>query len=218
MTVLTPGIDCGTPRAKDCSDDSGATAFLINGDDNDFGFNRVSGSNAFSYDNFGRDGSAFEIFMGSRNVIHDNVSIDNFALSELGTDRRHKADGNVLRNNTVTATCGADCTFAFGITLRGPKDAFGPNRATVIENNTFHLPGGRSEGITCFASCPPSTVMIDNTISARRGIWVDGSGWTLRGIALFGRTEGRIGDRSFQIPADRRVTVAWGPTGLVMSG
>lgn len=74
MNVNTPGTNCGTPQAVNCGDDSGAFGVLINRNDNDFSGNTVSGSNAFSYD-FTRDGSAFEIYNGNRNKIHDNISL-----------------------------------------------------------------------------------------------------------------------------------------------
>ena len=69
-----------------CTDDSGAFGFLINGSDNEFAGNTITGSTAVSYD-FGHDGSAFEIFNGNRNRIHHNVAVDNNVFSELGRDR-----------------------------------------------------------------------------------------------------------------------------------
>jgi hypothetical protein len=207
MTVLTKGTNCGTALAKNCGDDSGATAFLLNSDNNDIGFNTVTGSNAFSYDNFGRDGSAFEIFNGNNNIIHDNVSIDNFALSEIGRSGSRTADGNVFRNNTVTATCGANCTYAFGIILRGSQEAYGPNRGTVIDGNRMKLVGSNTKGITCFASCPSSTVVTNNVITASfRALWMDGSGWTVRGNELHGQTIAQVGGTRRVVPSGTQIT------------
>ena len=59
---------------------------LINGSDNEFSGNTITGSTAESYD-FIRDGSAFEIFNGSRNNIHHNTAVDNNVFSEIGRSK-----------------------------------------------------------------------------------------------------------------------------------
>ena len=101
MNVNTRGSQCGTANAVQCSDDSGAFGFLINGSDNEFTGNTVTGSTALSYD-FGHDGSAFEIFNGNRNRIHHNVAVDNNVFSEIGRGGAGTADGT------------ADSTFSSG--------------------------------------------------------------------------------------------------------
>ena len=50
MNVNTPGTKCGTAQAANCTDDSGAFGVLINGNDNEFSGNTVTGSTAASYD------------------------------------------------------------------------------------------------------------------------------------------------------------------------
>jgi hypothetical protein len=177
MNVLTQGTNCGTPQAQNCGDDSGAFGFLVNGNDNEFVWNAVSGSNGFSYD-YNRDGSAFEIYNGNRNNIHHNTSEDNNLFTELGVSTG-TADGNVFSYNLVRADCGADCSEAGGVTLRGANSSYGPNTNTTIRYNTIWLDGPDTEGIVCHASCPTTTVVRGNILVAdRNALWMDSSGWT----------------------------------------
>jgi hypothetical protein len=203
MTVLTQGTNCGTATARNCSDDSGASAFLINGNDNDFGFNTVTGSNAFSYD-FGRVGYAFQIYNGNRNVIHDNTSVDNLVLSDVSYSSTGTANGNAFRSNTVTATCGANCTNARGITVRGTGSSTAAVPATIIDGNAITLAGTNSQAITCFAGCPASTVITNNTLSAARALWMDGSGWTVNNNTLQGPTWAQLGSQWIGVAAGTR--------------
>lgn len=177
MNVKTRGSNCGTPRAADCSDDSGAFGVLINGSDNEFSGNTVTGSTAFSYD-FGRDGAAFEIYNGSRNRIHHNTAIDNNGFSELGRSDG-TADGNEFRYNLVRASCGGKCAEASGLIVRGRDSQFGPITNTIFEFNTVWLDGVHSRAVVCHATCPASTVIRGNILVAvTDALWLDGSGWT----------------------------------------
>ncbi len=177
MNVKTLGSNCGTPQAVNCSDDSGAFGVLINGNDNEFSGNTISGSNGLSYD-FNRDGAAFEIYNGNRNSIHHNVAVDNNNFSELGKSSG-TADGNTFRYNVVRSTCGADCSEAKGLVARGTGTSFGPTNGTVFEFNTVYLNGPRSQGIVCHAGCPSSTVIRANILVAvKNSLWINGSGWT----------------------------------------
>lgn len=176
LNVNTPGSQCGTEEAADCSDDSGAFGVLINGNDNEFFGNTVTGSTAASFD-YGQDGSAFEIYNGSRNNIHHNHAIDNNVFSEVGRSDG-AADGNVFRYNMVRSSCGADCAEAVGLIIRGPDTQYGPTNSTTFESNTVWLNGSRSRGVVCHASCPSTTVVRDNILVAvRNALWLDGSGW-----------------------------------------
>lgn len=177
MNVLTQGTNCGTPQAQNCGDDSGAFGFLVNGRDNEFAWNTISDSNGFSYD-YNRDGSAFEIYNGNRNNIHHNTSEDNNLFSEIGLSTG-TADGNTYGYNLVRADCGANCSEAGGVTLRGANSSYGPNTNTTIRYNTIWLDGPDTEGIVCHASCPTTTVIRGNILVAdRNALWMDSSGWT----------------------------------------
>jgi hypothetical protein len=177
MNVNTPGTNCGTPQAVNCSDDSGAFGVLINGSDNEFSGNTVSGSAAASFD-FKFDGGAFEIFNGNRNNIHHNVALDNNSFSEIGKSSG-TADGNTYRYNLVRSTCGANCSQAKGLIARGTGTSLGPTNGTVFEFNTVYLNGPNSQGIVCHASCPSSTVIRANIlVGVKNSLWINGSGWT----------------------------------------
>lgn len=200
MNVKTRGSKCGTPQAADCSDDSGAFGVLINGNDNEFSGNTVTGSTAFSYD-FGRDGSAFEIYNGSRNRIHHNTAIDNNGFSEIGRSDG-AADGNTFRYNLVRASCGAKCAEATGLIIRGRDSEFGPTNNTVFEFNTVWLDGVQSRGVVCHARCPASTVIRGNIlVSATYALWADGSGWTERANVINGPSNVTLHPTSSTAPA-----------------
>jgi hypothetical protein len=177
MNVNTPGTSCGTPDAVDCTDDSGAFGVLINGNDNKFSGNTITGSTATSHD-FSHDGAAIEIYNGNRNRIHNNVAIDNNVFSEIGRSDG-TADGNTFSYNMIRSGCGANCSQAMGLIVRGPKSSFGPTNGTVFEHNTVWLNGRDSQAVVCHASCPSSSVIRANILVAvRNAIWMDGSGWT----------------------------------------
>lgn len=177
LNVKTPGVNCGKPGAVYCNDDSGAFGVLINGNDNEFSGNMVTGSTATSHD-FGHDGAAFEIFNGSRNTVHHNVSLDNNVFSEIGRSSG-AADDNMFSYNLVRASCGAECSQATGLVARGPASSFGPTNGTVFEHNTVWLDGAESKAVVCHASCPASTVIRANIlVGVSDALWIDGSGWT----------------------------------------
>jgi hypothetical protein len=200
MNVNTPGTKCGTPEAANCTDDSGAFGVLINGNDNEFAGNTVTGSSAFSYD-FSRDGSAFEIYNGSRNNIHNNKAIDNNVFSEIGRSDG-AADGNVFRYNLVRASCGAECAESSGLIIRGPGTKFGPTNSTTFEFNTVWLNGSHSRGVVCHASCPSSTVIRANILVAvRDALWLDGSGWTEQANVVNGPSNVPLDSSSTTAPA-----------------
>ncbi|MGO4805122.1 hypothetical protein AB4089_08350 [Arthrobacter sp. 2MCAF15] len=212
MNVLTQGTNCGTPQAVNCNDDSGASGVLVNGNDNEFSGNTVSGSTAFSYD-YNRDGGSFEIYNGNRNYIHHNVALDNNNFSEIGKSSG-TADGNTYRYNLVRSTCGANCAQAKGLIARGPGTSFGPTNGTVFEFNTIYLNGPQSQAIVCHASCPSSTVIRANILAGvKNSLWINGSGWTEKQNVLNGpvnfvpnSTSTTASARFVNAPADLHVT------------
>jgi hypothetical protein len=200
MNVHTRGRRCGTPQAASCSDDSGAFGVLINGNDNEFSGNTVTGSSAFSHD-FGRDGSAFEIYDGSRNNIHNNKAIDNNVFSEVGRSDG-AADGNVFRYNLIRSSCGAKCREAAGLIIRGPGTQYGPTNSTTFEFNTVWLNGSRSRGVVCHAACPSSTVIRANILVAvQYALWLDGAGWTEQSNVINGPSNVPLDNSSTTAPA-----------------
>ncbi|MDQ1060038.1 hypothetical protein QFZ23_003939 [Arthrobacter globiformis] len=201
MNVNTPGDQCGTREAANCTDDSGAFGVLINGNDNEFSGNTVTGSTASSYD-FRRDGSAFEIYNGSRNNIHHNKAINNNVFSEIGRSDG-AANGNVFRYNLIRSACGAECTEAGGLIIRGPGTRYGPVKRTTFEFNTVWLNGSHSRGVVCHASCPSSTVIRANILVAvRDALWMDGSGWTEQSNVVNGPSNVPLDNSSTTAPAE----------------
>lgn len=187
MNVNTPGTNCGTASAVNCSDDSGAFGVLINGNDNEFSGNTVNGSTGKSYD-YNQDGGAFEIYNGNRNNIHHNVSVDNNNFSELGKSSG-TADGNTYRYNLIRSTCGANCSEAKGLIARGAGTSFGPTNGTVFEFNTVYLTGAVSQAVVCHATCPSSTVVRANIlVGVKNSLYMNGSGWTEKQNVLNGPT------------------------------
>ncbi|MEO5778812.1 MULTISPECIES: hypothetical protein [Arthrobacter] len=200
MNVNTKGSGCGAAGGTGCNDDSGAFGVLINGNDNEFSGNIITGSTAPSHD-FIQDGSAFEIFNGSRNNIHHNRALDNNVFSEIGRSAG-KADGNTFSYNLVRATCGAGCAKTTGLIVRGPNSSFGPTYGTVFEHNTVLLDGPDSKAVVCYGSCPASTVIRGNILVAvRNSLWMDGSGWTERQNVLNGPSNVALDGSSTKAPA-----------------
>ncbi|MFI7133299.1 hypothetical protein ACIBQ1_47025 [Nonomuraea sp. NPDC050153] len=145
------------------NDDSGAFAMLVQGDNSDIGWNDIRGSIATSYD-YGLDGAAVEIFLGSGNRIHHNIAVDNETFTELGTSKDvdengDPADpdgtsGNVFEYNVITGPkTGA------ALVTRGPQepgedpDPNGPVLGTVFRNNSVYLTQADSQGVVCDAGC-----------------------------------------------------------------
>jgi hypothetical protein len=213
MNVNTPGSNCGTSAAVNCSDDSGAFGVLINGSDNEFSGNTVSGSTGRSYD-YNQDGGAFEIYNGNRNNIHHNVSLDNNNFSELGKSSG-TADGNTFRYNLIRSTCGANCLEAKGLIARGNGTSFGPTNGTVFEFNTVYLTGTQSQAVVCHATCPATTVIRANIlVGVKNSLWINGSGWIEKQNVLNGPTNITPNSTSTTAPA----RFAYAPPDLRLSG
>lgn len=143
------------------SNDSGAAAIVLEGDDNEIGYNRIEGHDACSYD-FERDGSAVELYGGQRNIIHHNVAINNNTFTELGQSRT--AD-NTFAYNLVTANM-RDSHF---LVSRGAGSGRGPVKATKAFNNTVYLTDQTSMGVNCDGNCGKDILLLKNNI-----IWSEG--------------------------------------------
>ncbi|WP_439381767.1 right-handed parallel beta-helix repeat-containing protein [Amycolatopsis lexingtonensis] len=167
MTVVTPGG----------SDDSGAFAILVQGNGSDIGWNRISGSIAVSDDFGGLDGAAIEIFYGSGNVIHHNISEDNESFTELGTDAGDP-DG-VSRDNVYEYNAVFGAKTRGGIVTRGGEDQNGPVTGTVFRNNSVRLSNAESEGFVCYGGCTNQTLKLtQNVVQAAMKVGYADIGWT----------------------------------------
>ncbi|MEV1168040.1 choice-of-anchor Q domain-containing protein [Nonomuraea sp. NPDC049784] len=156
------------------NDDSGAFAILVQGDSSDIGWNEMRGSIAFSYD-YGMDGAAVEIFLGSDNRVHHNIAVDNETFTELGTSRDVNEDGspadpdgtsgNVFEYNVITGPqTGA------ALVTRGPQEPGeepepnGPVLGTVFRNNSVYLTQADSQGVVCDAGCTNAHLSMSQNI------------------------------------------------------
>jgi hypothetical protein len=147
MSVLTQ-----TPT----NDDSGAFGVALNGDRNVVAYNTITGSDAFSYD-YGRDGSAVEIYGGRDNVVHHNLAVDNNDFTELGNPR---TANNVYAYNAVRSSLGRSVF----LTTRGAKTSLGPVEGTRVYNNTVYETGATSQGFVCYAGCDAGILSLRNNI------------------------------------------------------
>ncbi len=138
------------------NDDSGAFGVVVAGDDNDVGYNTISGSYAMSYD-YGQDGAALEVYGGQRNFFHHNVTSQNDTFAEMGDPR---AADNIFAYNTVISTLPK----SFFFVTRGPADTFGPVLRTSLYNNSVYLPGAESQGVVCYAGCSTDILTMRNNI------------------------------------------------------
>ena len=181
MSVLT---------SSPTNDDSGAFGVTLHGDGAEVAYNRISGSDAFSYD-YGRDGAAVEVYGGQGNNIHHNVAVDNHDFSELGNPR--SADNtfayNLVRSSLATST--------FLIT-RGGGTSLGPVLHTHAYNNTVYLSGSSSQGFVCNAGCSPAILTLrDNIIQAAwKAGYADAPFDENNDIFYGGRVQFRRGHRS----------------------
>jgi hypothetical protein len=156
------------------NDDSGAFAMLVQGDDSNISWNEIRGSIAFSYD-YGMDGAAVEIFLGSRNHVHHNIALDNDTFTELGTSKETNPDGtptdpdgtsgNIFEYNVID---GPETRTA--MVTRGPQepgedpDPNGPVLGTVFRNNSVHLTNAESQGVVCDAGCTNAHLSMSQNI------------------------------------------------------
>ena len=146
MSVLTRGGD----------DDSGAFGILVQGEYTEVAYNTISGSDAFSYD-YGRDGSAIEIYGGQNNSFRYNLIAENHAFVELG--------GAGCADNTFTANVvRSTLPHALGLVTRGAASGRGAVARTSLYHNTIVLTGGSSRGFVCYGGCGPEILIMRNNI------------------------------------------------------
>jgi hypothetical protein len=136
--------------------DAGAVGIALHGDDNDVGYNTISGSDTCSRF-YGRDGSAVEVYGGQRNVIHHNRAHNNNNFTELGNPR---SSDNTYAYNVVTG----DLREGHFLTTRGSGSGYGPVYRTKAYNNTVYLTGPEAYAIQCSNGCNSSILSLRNNI------------------------------------------------------
>jgi hypothetical protein len=189
MTKVTSGGD----------DDYGAIGISLFGDNNEVYNNTFSGGDACSYD-YGRDGSAVEIYGGIGNKVYRNRSTNNDTFTELGN---YRSANNSFYYNIVTAS-NEKASF---LVTRGPSVSFGPVLGTKAYNNTVYLTGAKGTAVMCAGGCDSTVLTLknniiwseysigfsDNTFSESNNIF-----WKTGGSPLvqFTRTDGSTGHSS----------------------
>lgn len=138
--------------------DAGAFGVLLHGSDNDVSYNTISGQDACSYD-YGRDGSAVEIYGGSRNSIHHNIASQNDHFTELGKNSTQSSSDNTFAYNIFTSTL-TDSVF---LNTRGSGSSYGPIYRTSAFNNSVYLTGSQSQGVVC-SGCGVDILTLSNNI------------------------------------------------------
>jgi len=135
----------------------GAVGILLMGEDNDVSYNDISGSDACSVQ-YGRDGSAIEIFRGKRNNIHHNTAVDNNTFIELGN--KTTADTTVAYNKVYSSLKAAN----FLMTRGAGDTSWGPVYGTKVYNNSVYLTGAQSYAVQCIKGCNASVLSMRNNI------------------------------------------------------
>ena len=152
MRPHTPGPD----------DDSGANGIVVYGDGVTIAHNYFRGQSAPSPD-YGRDGSAVEVYGAHGVDVHHNTSVGDVTFTELGSAGTAGARFayNVVRSSLRTSS--------FLIT-RGEGDSFGPVYGTVASHNSVALTGARSQAFWCGGTCGPHVLDLHANVIAASGI------------------------------------------------
>ncbi|MCM0622648.1 hypothetical protein [Nocardioides bruguierae] len=153
MAPDTPGSD----------DDYGAYGVEVLGDHATIAWNRITGQVADSAD-YGRDGSAVEVYGAVGTRVHHNVSRQNLTFIELG---KAGTDDTVLAYNLVTSGL-EDAGF---VITRGLGDGFGPVTGTVVVHNTARLSAAGTQAFWCGGICTADVLTLsDNVLVAHARI------------------------------------------------
>ena len=149
-------------------DDSGAWGIVLNGTDNQIAYNYFSGNRAWCSYDFGIEGASVEVYEAQRNVIHHNLSVDDYTFSELGSSSRREARDNVYAYNRYVSSL----PVSQFLVLRGAGAHFGPTPGTRAFHNTVYLSNpDQSQGVVCYSGCGPDMLELRNNI-----LWVEWKG------------------------------------------
>ena len=146
-------------------DDSGAFGVLVLGDHTLVRGNTITGHDTLSLD-YGRDGSAIEVYGASDTTLLANTASGNQTFVEVGgVPGSDEATGVRVSGNQVTTALPS--TY-FAVVHAG--DGFGTAHGVRVEANTVSLPGHGSVGVVCGPACTPSVLsVIGNSITAAGG-------------------------------------------------
>lgn len=144
MMVDTQGTGCGT-AAEQCDDDYGAEGIGVGGDHATITGNEFAGNAGSSHD-YGRDGSAIEVFGAEHTIVSHNTSSNDAIFSEVG--------GLSAANNGALDNTAKDTEYAYNL-VTGDLDGegflvlnadtsniYGPSYGTIVDHNTIYYTGG----------------------------------------------------------------------------
>ena len=154
------------------NNDAGAFGVLLWGDNNDISYNQINGSDACSYD-YGRDGSAVEVFNGSNNSIHHNKASNDIAFTELGKDISHTSTGNTYAYNLYTYTNSSQGIF---LNIHGKANTnLGPVTDTKAYDNDVYITASSGPGAVVCNGCGTDILTLRNNIiwDNVKGLWTD---------------------------------------------
>ncbi|MDP9072847.1 MAG: hypothetical protein M3N98_01510, partial [Actinomycetota bacterium] len=151
----------------DPTTDLGAWGILINGDNNDIGFNRFQDNIAVcSNQGYKLASNSIELYTARNNNIHHNIALRDRVFSELGSSSTVRSSGNTYAYN-VFVTAGSDSRF---VTTRGALDTrYGPVDNTYLVHNSTYQTGANSSAIACVLGCGSAVLATDSNI-----FWADG--------------------------------------------
>ena len=174
-------LTTGRNGVDESNDDAGAIGVLLHGSGAEVSWNYFRENRACSPDYF-VDGSAVEVFNGSANHIHHNLSINDHVFTELGRHADHPApmQGNLYESNRYISEYGGhDDGSPSGerfLVTRGPGP-FGPVLATVATDNQVTIVGSDGDAFVCIACHNGVLTLGGNELSVtRHQVWYNRDG------------------------------------------
>ncbi len=171
-------------KSNVASSDSGATAIDVQGDNNEIGYNTISGSDACSRFFGGRDGTAVSIFAGIGNVVHHNTSFQNHAFIEVGNPR---AAHNLIIYNTDRSTL----PLADFLVVHGNNSRYGPVDDTRAAHNTSILTAPDSQSMITVGDVAGTNFSVHANIMWSNGVIAGRKAVFDEGDNIFWASDGR---------------------------
>ncbi|WP_041230921.1 discoidin domain-containing protein [Deinococcus peraridilitoris] len=207
-------VSTNTPPDVKYDDDSGAWGVLLNASGNEVAHNTFGGNLGCSED-YGTEGASVEIYKGSDNYVHHNISVNDGTFTELGGTSTARAERNTFAYNLFAPMDALSQDAGEFLVVRGWNSSWGANPGTKAYNNTAY---NVQVGVACFDGCGSDILDFRNNIvigaqnPRKSEYWTDSYNGT--SATESNNRIGRIGGSpSFSTPAGRSST-----TRLLTSG